>query len=303
MNTSIVNKLNKTLANFVAQHTPVVDAGDNELFFAEHLLTERDKQLWHSCGFGTSFEVFYKVLKLCKYVGIYTTAPNEYLLLLIKNAKKLSANAFLQDKYISNLRIPTVKKGNLLLTTACYEKNEFFQYAMPDYNAPTVVPKLGFFDNNITFPTLYEDNIPWVSVIPSEVSSMQQGVKNAYGNVLVLGLGLGWYAYQVSEKPNVTSVTVVELSADVISLFCDNVLPQFTQKQKVKVVQSDAVAFLQNVKNGEYDYCYADIWENQFDGAEWYKKIKPFETALPSVQFDYWIEQEILWFISQEKHY
>lgn len=296
-----VDHCNRVLANFVAQHTPVVGASENELFFAERSLSVRDAKLWSQVGFGTTFEVFYKVMRLCKYVGVYDGAPDDYLLKLVANAKKLSASEFKRDKYLSNIKITTAQKGNFLLTTATYEKDEFFQYAMPDYSAKTIVLKLGFFDGDVTFPSVYEENIPWISVVPSEVSSMQSGVQNAHGKVLVLGLGLGWYAYQVSEKSDVSSVTVVEFSSDVIDLFNENILPQFANKNKIKIVKSDAIEFLKTVRDGDFDYCYADIWENQFDGAEWYVKIKPFEKSLPSTQFDYWIQKEIEWFISQQK--
>mgnify|MGYP003309616157 CR=1 FL=1 len=56
------------------------------------------------------------------------------------------------DKYLKNIKVPTVSNGNVLLTNACYEKGEFFQYDMPKLSEELVVPKLGFFNSRVFFP-------------------------------------------------------------------------------------------------------------------------------------------------------
>ena len=43
-------------------------------------------------------------------------------------------------------------------------------------------------------------------------------------------------------------------------LFEKHILPQFENKEKITVVKADAIEFMKNISDGEYDYCFADIW-------------------------------------------
>ena len=58
-------------------------------------------------------------------------------------------------------------------------------------------------------------------------------LKKAHGRVLTFGLGLGYFTYHAAENPEVESVTVVDISPDVIALFKEQILPQFPHKEKV----------------------------------------------------------------------
>ena len=95
----------------------------------------------------------------------------------------------------------------------------------------------------------------------------------------------------------VKSITIVEISENIIILFEKYILPQFEHKEKIKLVHADAIEFMKTVERDEYDYCYADIWEGQVDGAPLYKQIKQHENRLPYTRFAYWIEDEIKWYI------
>ena len=58
-------------------------------------------------------------------------------------------------------------------------------------------------------------------------------------------------------------------------------------------MQEDAFRFLESVRDGEYDFCYADIWEGEEDGARAYRRIAPYEKRLPRTRFAYWIKDAI----------
>ncbi|SFS94039.1 hypothetical protein [Paenibacillus sp. 453mf] len=60
-----------------------------------------------------------------------------------------------------------------------------------------------------------------------KIETMKEPVEAAFGNALTFGLGLGYYAYMVSEKDNVKSVTVVEANEHVIRLLKEHILPQY----------------------------------------------------------------------------
>ena len=56
-------------------------------------------------------------------------------------------------------------------------------------------------------------------ITPNEIETMKKSISEATGNVLTYGLGLGYYAYMVSMKENVESVTIVEKDKEIIDLF------------------------------------------------------------------------------------
>lgn len=108
-------------------------------------------------------------------------------------------------------------------------------------------------------PTLYIDNRLFMSVTPMEVESHQLHLKNASGNVLVGGLGMGYYLTQLKNKEDITSITVVEKDLNVINLYKKLMEhnPIAFASDKIKFVHSDIFDY-----TGEliYDYAYFDIW-------------------------------------------
>ena len=258
---------------------------------------EQLESLREEGDYDGDFETFFVTKKFCDMLNIWDYADEEYLKKLFKNAKCHREEYFYNDPYLKNIKVPTVNNGNVLLLNACYEKGEFFQYDMPKLSENIVVPKLGFFNSRVYFPSVYEGEMPWVSVCPSEINSMQPDVDKATGRCLVLGLGLGYYPYVISLLDKVKSITIVEISEKIIILFEKYILPQFEHKEKIKIVHADAIEFMKTVERDEYDYCYADIWEGQVDGAPLYSQIKQHEKRLPYTRFAYWIEDEIKWYI------
>ena len=246
------------------------------------------------------FEKFFVIKKLCDRLNIWDYADEEYLRKLFSEVRKLDKKSFCENEYLKKIKVPTVSNDDILLLNACYEKGEFLQYDMPKLSDEIVVPKLGFFTDNVFFPSVYEGEMPWVSVCPSEINSMQIDVDKAEGRCLVLGLGLGYYPFIISSSDKVKSITIVEISDKIINLFEKYILPQFEHKDKIKIVHADAIEYMKNVQRDEFDYCYADIWEGQADGAPLYTQIKAHERRLPYTRFAYWIEEEIKWYIDQQ---
>ena len=105
------------------------------------------------------------------------------------------------------------------------------------------------------------------------------------------GLGLGYYAFMVSEKEEVESITVIEKSPDVIRLFERYILPYFRHKDKVKIVNADAFKYAEDVMPDEkFDLAFVDTWRDAGDGAPMYRRMKKLEHLSPDTKFMYWIE-------------
>ena len=291
-------RLSGYISQKIINESPTINYSSTELEKEKKKYSEEQlKKLTEEGLYNGDFETFFVVKKFCDKLKIWDYADDEYLRKLFGNAKCHRKESFYNDPYLKNIKVPTVNYGNILLLNACYGKGEFFQYDMPKLSEDIVVPKLGFFNSRVFFPSVYEGEMPWVSVIPSEINSMQIDVDKAFGRCLVLGLGLGYYPYVISLSDKVKSITIVEISEKIITLFEKYILPQFEHKDKIKIIHADAVEFMKTVQRDEYDYCYADIWEGQVDGAELYTKIKPHEKRLPYTRFAYWIEDEIKWYL------
>ena len=98
-----------------------------------------------------------------------------------------------------------------------------------------------------------------------------------------------------SEKEEVESITVVEKSEDVIALFKEYILPQFSHPEKVRIVNADAFEYAERIMPAErFDIAFVDTWRDASDGAPMYERMKPLECLSPDTEFLYWIENFLI---------
>lgn len=287
--------ISAAIGRAISENAPYIAYSDTDLKHDYEEYTSDEIAALTKAGYiDGDFEKFFVIREFSNSLPI-DDIPGAYMRRLFSLAKKLDADIFMHDPYIENVKIKETRRGKILLTKADYVRGEILQYDMPYIDDDIVVPRLGFFTKSVCFPALYEGTVPWVSVCPSEINSMKEQMERACGRVLVLGLGLGlgYFPYIISAKSSVESITIVELSRDVIDIFESELLPQFPHRGKIRIVHADALEFLDGVTPDEYDYCFADIWEGVADGAEAYRRIKPHEKRLKSTVFTYWIEKEI----------
>ena len=213
---------------------------------------------------------------------------------LLSRFRVLSGEAFGQDPYLRQVRpaLPA-EKGRFLLTEVPYRQGELIQYRMPDYDGPEPMLHIACLSSPFRTLALYENGLPWMTVCPSEISSMEAPMRRAHGRVLTLGLGLGYYPFIVSQIESVSSVTVVEREKDVIALFRESLLPFFPHPEKIHLVEDDALQYCARRKDGEFDYCFADLWMGQEDGAPLMLRLRELLNPLKQMQTDCWIEKEI----------
>ena len=215
---------------------------------------------------------------------------------LSKGVRHLSFEEYLNNPYFINIKIPVTKEGNWNLGYQAYKPYEGFIYRdIITENDYTEIPQIGYFDKEFSYPTVFENGREWMAIKPNEIETMKDSVKNARGRVLVYGLGIGYFAYMVSEKNEVDTVTIVERDQNVIDLFNKYILPQFPNKAKITIVKSDAFDYAKNkMGNGSFNYIFTDLWHDVSDGVDLYVKMKKYEALCPNSHFDYWIEKSIL---------
>jgi hypothetical protein len=106
--------------------------------------------------------------------------------------------------------------------------------------------------------------------VPCEHAQMRACCANLFGDVLVAGLGLGLAVHLLARKRRVTSVTVVELSGEVIDLVWDHT----DHRGKGVVIQADAFDFLRSERGKAYDSALLDTWQGDNE-ATFFKTVLP----------------------------
>lgn len=199
---------------------------------------------------------------------------------------RLDAAACRQDPYYRTIRMPEKTLGGWRMGYKRIEPYEAFAsddpLVLPDGRE---VPQVGYFTEAFDTPVVYENEREWMTVTPSEINTMTADIRAAFGKVAVFGLGLGYYAFMAAEKPEVREVVVIERDPNVIALFTEHILPQFPNKQKVRVVEADAYEYAAHMAQERYDAAYVDIWHDVLDGVEMYLKMKRLEEKVRARAF------------------
>ncbi len=215
---------------------------------------------------------------------------------LTPSVRILDGEKYRNDPYYKNIKIDNIREGSW----------EFKLEHYPPYRAVIAadmmlnddfseIPPLGFFTEKFDFPAVLEGDNEWMTLTPVDLDTSVDAIRAAFGRVVTFGLGLGYYAYMVSEKAEVESITVVEKSEEIIKLFKKHILPQFPNKHKVKIVNSDAFEYAEHVMpNERFDVAFVDTWRDASDGEPMYVRMKALERLNPSTEFIYWIENFLI---------
>lgn len=239
-------------------------------------------------------EEAYKLL-LSSIAGLNLEEKEDYLLFnnyFRKMVKHLCVDDYLNNPYLKSIQIPTTKFMNWELKQDQYIPYEAFVYDDFLQIDGRIIPQIGFFSQTFIFPAVYENNRLWMSIIPNEINTMKDDIEKITGNVVVCGLGLGYFPYMISLKNNVNKILIVEKNKDVIDLFERIILPQFQYKEKITILNIDAFDYLNNI-DAEYNDVYIDLWHDVSDGLPMYKKLKEIENKYRDKRFMYWIEKSI----------
>jgi len=211
----------------------------------------------------------------------------------------LDASVYRADPYYAGVRIPEKALGRWELRRQSYAPCEGFvcgdMQKMPDGR---LIAPIGFFMEEFAYPCVLENGREWMLITPNEIETMKPAVAEAKGNVLAYGLGLGYFAFMAARKPSVRSVTVVERDENVIRLFRDHILPQFADREKIRIVEADAFRYAENTAPSEhYDLIFTDLWHDAGDGLPLYQRMKSLEPLSPQARHMYWIEPTLRCYI------
>ena len=206
------------------------------------------------------------------------------------SVEKCEASKFYND-YVKLLEKVNFNFGKYSLKKVTYEPYQLFALddidVVDDYKE---ISKVGYFDKPFSYKALFEGKDLWMSLNPNEINTMATTIEKAKGRVLVLGLGMGYITYMLSQKKNVSSITVIERNKENIALFKKHLFSLFPNKTKITIIEDDAINFVKHYF--KYDYIFADLWFTPEDGLEYYLKLKDIEKK-NNIKIDYWLETSL----------
>ena len=207
---------------------------------------------------------------------------SEYFL---NNLKKLNPSDYINNSYVKAIK-KTGRKGKYALKFIDYAPYQLFAYDDIKINGYKEYSQIGYFDHKFSYLALTEGSNIWMSLNPNEIETMKPYISKAKGNVLVLGLGMGYVPFMLSLKNCVKSITIIEKDQEIINLFNELIYPSFVNKEKIKIIKGDAIEFARkSQKEGTYDYIFADLWHDPEDGLPLFVALKQINKNI-----DCWLE-------------
>lgn len=264
----------------------------NEYLLLDH---SRDKEVMESYG-GFSLNSLLAIFE-----GSINSEEEEYIRFVRENPdyfsfKKIDEKIYEKNPYYILLRNASSSYKGVHLGKRAYAPYEGFledEIHAEKENLYQEISPFGYFLHGFFAPALEKKGRIWMSLIPHEIHTMKKDIEQAEGDVLTFGLGLGYYAFMVSQKEEVKRVTIIEKDRSIIDLFKKELLPLFPKKEKIRIIEEDAFSFLKKEDCSRYDHCFVDLWHNEEDGLPIYLSFKK-EEAKKKLSFSYWIEGSIL---------
>ncbi len=199
------------------------------------------------------------------------------------------------EPYFLLLREREFREGSWILSRDSYAAYEaFVRDDLVRFPDGRILPQIGFFEREFHYPAVYEAGRMWMSLTPNEIHTMKGPAEEAFGEVLIFGLGIGYFPFLCLNNPNVRTVTVVERETNCIRLFRDHLQPLIPDGGRILLVEEDAFSYAENqFRPGKYDFVFTDLWMDVSDGLELSGKMKRLEGRMPGAVYRYWLEKSM----------
>ncbi len=210
---------------------------------------------------------------------------------------ELNIAEYKNNSYYKDIKINEFNENGYHLYYKSYLPYETFIYKDITLKSSNYleINHLGYFKNEFKLISLDKNDETWMLISPHEINTMKNYISLMNGNCLIYGLGLGYFPYMLSLKDDVKEITIIEKDKEIINIFNKFILPQFKNKEKIKIVNEDAIKFNKDIKENEFDNVFIDLWHNQLDGLKFYLYFK--QNELNSSSYYYWIEDSIICYL------
>lgn len=211
----------------------------------------------------------------------------------------LSSEEIRKNPYTESIKLDVIRHEGFQYSSELLPSHQLFNISGVIFDQHRELNdwmKLRALDQSYPAAVLWQNDDVWMLDAPSESATIDPYARKAEGRVLTFGLGIGYFAFMALQNPRVQSVTVIERSSSVISMFRQYILPQFPHRNQITIIEGDAFDYFNEDTIKNYDYVFVDIWKSADDGFLTVEKLlqqyfPPFEKV------DFWIEASCLEFI------
>ncbi len=211
----------------------------------------------------------------------------------------ISTESFVRSPYHQHVKIDHIEDDDITFLYEWISANQLFNASSIIYDEKRELNdwmQLRALDQPYQATVLKIKDDIWMLDVPGESNTMDPFAKKAKGDVLVFGLGIGYFVYMAMENPNVKSITVIEKDKKIIDLFMTHLYPQFPKDIELHVICEDAFNYFNHQQLKKYDYVFVDIYQSSDDGILIIEKL--LEQYLPPLNLvDFWIESSCFEFI------
>ena len=211
----------------------------------------------------------------------------------------LSVDSFKNSNYHKNIHFDKINEGNIAFEKKIIPANQLFNVEAiindphKELNDSMTLRAL---DKPYETSALTIDGDTWMMDIYSEAFTIDPFAEKAKGNVVTLGLGIGYFVYMAMLNPKVESITVVEINSTIISLFKKYIQPQFPKTIPLTIIEANAKTWFTKENVDKFDYVFVDTYQSSDDGYEMMQDmLKSYVPPLEKV--DFWIEDSCVEFL------
>ena len=212
------------------------------------------------------------------------------------DSQEVMLDTFTNNPYYQALKNVSFEEDGWKLETKKMKAFTLFPYdEQYHYGANSILKmSLGYFTKDYDYPTISLYDQEWMSLNPHEIRTMEMPIQVAKGKVLTLGLGLGYFAYMAHLREEVKEVYIVEMDLELIKLFQKHLLPLFPYKEKIHIIKADALVYINQINDRDYDFIFADLWHDVSDGLPMYIKLQERFSKFTYTKRHYWIENSLI---------
>jgi hypothetical protein len=134
----------------------------------------------------------------------------------------------------------------------------------------------------------------WMSLTAVEMESQIEGIADATGSVVILGMGMGWAAMNTALREQVSQVTVVDRNSDVLELIRrSGVFDQLPAeaREKIHIIEGDALEWR---PDHPVDTLLADIWLTMIEPGK-YDQARRMQANIQAKKTHVWGQDLEIW--------
>lgn len=208
---------------------------------------------------------------------------------------KLNIDDYRNNRYAKRVEELSFKEGNFAFKELTLKAKHLIPFDDIKVNPTNYLERssVGYFDEEYKYPALLENNTVWMSLDPDEINTMKPYIEKMHGDILVFGLGMGYFPYMASFNKNVKSITIIEKDKNIINIFNKYIAPKLDNPISFKIINDDAFTYVKNKDMSNYDCMFMDIWHNAEDGLPLFIKFKQLLNNYQGKTY-YWLHKSLI---------